>query len=344
MLDQLEGLLFYKVDRAARNIFDYVELERLELERGLRVIYVAQPTENSPAGRMQRRILSNMASFYTEQQSLDVKEGMARRVKSGLFIGLAPYGYRNIRVEGRSLIEVDPEKGPRVKRLFELYAYHNHTLDSLIQFLYNEGAYYSAAVPKFPRSKLHTILHDRAYIGEVNHHGQWHPGSHQRLVDHGTWDRVQGLLGEKLYRSHEMTYAGEAIRCGHCAHPITGETKIKNTKSGQKEYVYYRCARYNSPGHPRVRVTENDLDVQVLALFDEIKIADAELSNWFAAVLRTMTVDTQKENKSRRNEIQRQINTLIQQQERLLNLRIVDEIEALPFTTKNNELRIASVA
>src|SRR5438034_4734378 len=26
----LDGLLFYKVDRAARNLFDYVELERLE--------------------------------------------------------------------------------------------------------------------------------------------------------------------------------------------------------------------------------------------------------------------------------------------------------------------------
>ena len=62
---ELAGLLFYKVDRAARNIFDYVELERLELDQGVPVIYVAQPTENTPAGRMQRRILSNMASFYT---------------------------------------------------------------------------------------------------------------------------------------------------------------------------------------------------------------------------------------------------------------------------------------
>src|SRR5688572_20827158 len=37
---ELTGVLFFKVDRAARNIFDYVELERLEAEHGLEVIYV----------------------------------------------------------------------------------------------------------------------------------------------------------------------------------------------------------------------------------------------------------------------------------------------------------------
>ncbi|MGA2034165.1 MAG: recombinase family protein, partial [Thermoguttaceae bacterium] len=88
--EELTGLLFYKVDRAARNLFDYVELERLESEHGLEFISVSQPTENTPAGRMQRRMLASMASFYTEQQSLDVREGLTRRVKEGWFVGHAP--------------------------------------------------------------------------------------------------------------------------------------------------------------------------------------------------------------------------------------------------------------
>ena len=36
------------------------------------------------AGRMMRRTLANMASFYTEQQSVDVREGLARRVQGRL--------------------------------------------------------------------------------------------------------------------------------------------------------------------------------------------------------------------------------------------------------------------
>jgi site-specific DNA recombinase len=75
----LDGILFYKIDRAARNLFDYVELERIESEYNVPFFSVTQPTENTPAGRMQRRMLASMASFYTEQQSLDVREGVTRR-------------------------------------------------------------------------------------------------------------------------------------------------------------------------------------------------------------------------------------------------------------------------
>lgn len=46
---EIDGMLFYKVDRAARNLFDYVELERLEIDYGVRAIFVSQPTENTPA-------------------------------------------------------------------------------------------------------------------------------------------------------------------------------------------------------------------------------------------------------------------------------------------------------
>jgi hypothetical protein len=46
-----------------------------------------------------------MASFYTEQQSVDVREGLARRVQEGWFVGHAPYGYRNVRKDGRGLLK-----------------------------------------------------------------------------------------------------------------------------------------------------------------------------------------------------------------------------------------------
>src|SRR4051794_33203528 len=71
------------------------------------------------------------------------------------------------------------------------------------------------------------ILTDRAYIGEVRYQGRWHPGSHEPLVDRVTWGRVQTILGGSNYRSHEMTYASELIRCGFCGSPITGEAKTK---------------------------------------------------------------------------------------------------------------------
>jgi len=67
---ELDGLLFYKVDRAARNLFDYVELERLESEYGLAFISVSQPTDNNPAGRMMRRTLANMGTVVASPKPI----------------------------------------------------------------------------------------------------------------------------------------------------------------------------------------------------------------------------------------------------------------------------------
>ncbi len=336
--DELTGLLFYKVDRAARNLFDYVELERLESELGLEFISVSQPTENTPAGRMQRRMLASMASFYTEQQSLDVKEGLARRVKEGWFVGHAPYGYRNVRIDGRGLVEVDPVNGPKIKRIFELFAYHGLTLDMLIERLAAEGIVYRDSTPHFPRSTLHAILHDRAYIGEVEHKGQWYPGKHQPLVDRETWNRVEALLRGLVYRTHELTYGSDLITC-QCGHKIVGERKIKKTKAGDRDYNYYRCSKYTSKGHPRIRLTEADLDKQVLALFAKLRIEDAEVPDWVLRVLRERTREEQEATREQRVELHRQLTVIQGQTDQLLNLRLLEEIDADTFAGKSTELR-----
>ena len=337
--DELAGVLFFKVDRAARNLFDYVELERLEADFGLDVIYVSQPTENSPAGRMMRRTLANMASFYTEQQSLDVKEGLVRRIQAGLFVGKAPYGYRNVRRDGRGLVETESQQARAVRRAYDLYAYHGHTLDSLGEKLLEEGFAYTQDVMRFPRSKLHTILHDRSYLGEIPFQGNWYPGVHEQLVDQATFDRVQGLLGAKIYQSHELTYGGELLVCGECGHPITGEVKVKRTKQGEQSYVYYRCSKYNQKGHERIRLSEKQLDQQVLGLLRSIRIQDDGLRDWFRKVVRTKANETHRTDLEKMAELNRQLTSLRQQQDRLLNLRLLDEIDQSTFAGKSTELR-----
>ncbi len=252
---------------------------------------------------------------------------------------MAPYGYRNVRHDGRSLAKIDRVNGAKVQQVFDLYAYHGHTLDSLGQKLADDGITYSDCTPRFARSTLHRILRDRSYIGEVRYHGQWYPGTHEPLISRALWGRVQTLMGDKVYRSHEATYAGELVTCGHCGRPITGESKFKKTKSGEKRYVYYRCARYSAAGHPRVRVAEANLDRQVLALFDKIRIEDEKVRDWFLRVLRARTRDNQQASEQRVVDLQRQLGLLRRQQDRLLNLRLLEEIETDTFAAKNTEFR-----
>jgi site-specific DNA recombinase len=313
----LDGLLFYKVDRASRNLFDYVELERLESEYDLPFISVSQPTESTPAGRMMRRTLANMASFYTEQ----------------------PYGYRNIRKDGRGVIEVDTEAAANVKRIFNLYAHENLTLDGVVERVNAEGRVWRKSQAMFPRSSVHNILKDRAYIGELEFKGQWYAGKHEPIIDRATWDRVQALLGGHVYHSQSLTYAGQLIACGHCGHPITGELVKKKTKDGVRHHVYYRCTYYTKKDHPRIRVREADLEAQVMAIFDKMKVEDEGVRDWFRMVLASQTRDAQVDSRTQRAELTRQETLIIQQQDRLLNMRLADDIDQEVFARKHTEMR-----
>ncbi len=335
----LDGLLFYKVDRAARNLFDYLELERLEQDQGLPSIFVTQETGGGPAGRLHRRTLANMAAFQVELQSELVKEGMARRVQSGLFPGHAPYGYRNVRVDGRGLVEAHPENSPKICRIFELYAYHNHTLDSLTDALEEEGIFYSKSRRRFPGRKLHEILRDRSYIGEVRWRDEWHPGQHKPLVDRSTFERVQVLLGNATYASHESVYGTGLVECAHCGRPIVFEVKTRQLKSGVKEYRYYRCSRYTAEGHPRIRITEGDLDGQIREMFEGLRVEDEKVRKFIVKVLRAKAKVTQEAGVRRYERIERQLVEVKRQKDRLLDMRLADEVDGDTFACKHRELR-----
>lgn len=285
------------------------------------------------------RTLANMASFYTEQLAVDVREGLARRVQDGWFVCRAPYGYRNVRTDGRGTIAVDPLPAANVRRMFHLYAYEGVTIDGLIERLRREGTVYRPSTPKFPRASVHTILRDRRYIGEIPFKGHYYPGKHEPLVDRGTWDRVQALLGGHIYHAIDLTYAGEFMHCGQCGRAVTGERIIKRSKMGEKSYVYYRCSGYLAEGHPRVRIPEPEIERQVLEAFDRMKIEDESVRDWFRAVLASQTKDEQAESKAKRAELERQVTLLIAQQDRLLNLRLADQVDEDAFARKATEIR-----
>ena len=240
---RLAGMLFVKVDRAARNIRDWADLEQLSEEVSVPLFFPDQPTAETPAGRMQRRMSAVFASYQTDQQATDIRAGHKRRVEAGLPLG-RQYGIRLIRVNGRSIVEHDPIQAPKVKRIFELFAYQPLTIDTLIDTLARQGIIYTDKQPKWTKSTLHRLLHNRSYLGEVWYQGVWHPGKFEPLVDRQTFQSVQDRFGTdfKVYRKPQITFAAGLMTCGHCGRSVTGEKKHKTSPDGTKrDYNYYRC-------------------------------------------------------------------------------------------------------
>lgn len=337
--DTLDGLLFYKVDRAARNMKDWIELLELRDRLNIKIICITEPFDESPAGKLNGNMIAAISQFYSDQLSIRTQEGVARRVKSGFFPGHAPYGYENYRENGRGLIRINEERAANVRRIFELYAYHRHTLESITHQMKNEGRVYRNSMPNFQCSMVHRILTDRSYIGDIKHRGQWHEGTHAPIVDRSTFDRVQTLLGVKTYSNHESVYGSALVTCGHCGRPLVCEVKTKQTKSGEREYRYYRCSRYTSKDHPRHRVNESELDRQMMAVFASLKAKDEKVVRWMQSVIRAKTQGEIKINTKHFQDIQRQMAQIEKDRNSLLTLRMHGEIEADTFAQKDTELR-----
>lgn len=64
-----------------------------------------------------------------------------------------------------------------------------------------------------------------------------------------------------------------------------------------------------------MRLREADLDAQVLALFDAIRIEDERVREWFAMVLRSKTRDSQEQSRTLRDDLQRQLSSILEQQD-----------------------------
>jgi site-specific DNA recombinase len=110
------------------------------------------------------------------------------------------------------------------------------------------------------------------------------------------------------------------------------------TKPSGKAYVYYRCAKYNRPDHPRDRVKEEDFNRQVLGLLERVRQPDA-VRDWFGRMLLHWHRDAQKESRYKAEELQRQLTALRNEQDQLLNLRPLGEITVEQFSKRNTELR-----
>ena len=334
---EYDGILFYKIDRAARNLKDFVDLEELESEWGLPFIAITQPVQNTPTGRMMRRTLANMASFQTEQQSLDVREGIARRVTEGWFPSNPPFGYRTVRRDKRSYVVTDLKNSPKVKRIFELRAFERLTLDEIVERLFEDGLFYSDSKPKFSKTKMSDILHDKSYLGFIWFREQWFPGKHEPSVDQTTWDLVRISFDEQCHRTHELVYASQLIRCEHCGHVITGEEKLKPTKNGIKPYVYYRCSRYRTPGHPRVRLTESELDAQLQEMLAPLQQSSDGVLSWVRIVARSILESRCVDDGIQESETKRLLSMIASQREELLNLRLSGGISDDTYARKRHE-------
>ena len=340
--EKIKAILSHKLDRVCRNMRDAVRLQELEDVCGVQLAFVENQFGPGAAGALSFNVMAAVAQYYSDNLRGEVLKGMDEKVRQGWPTGLAPYGYVNTS-DREAPVQPHPERGPTVRRIFELYSSGGHTYQSLADQLQREGHVYRTSQPRFYRTALSYILNNRFYIGELHRNGQVFEGKYERLVDRATFDACQDILNGRNRRtgSPEFPLGGGLVICAFCGQSLTGERILRKLRSGGvREHIYYRCAN-NSPGpdHPTVRWKSADLEQAIVDDLKRLRIPSPELSQWFRSALEANLTDLLSHQRRRSAALVKRKSELAAMQDRLLNAYLAGTVEEVVFKAKSAELK-----
>jgi site-specific DNA recombinase len=244
-------VIVHKIDRLARSRVDDVEINLALTRAGAKLVSCTENIDETPSGILLHGIMSSIAEFYSRNLANEVNKGLIQKAKNGGTPFRAPLGYRPVRIftdDGREVrsVEIDPERGPLVRRAFEMYATGEWTVRTLLEELTPLGLA-SRATPKRPSqpisgSAFHEMLRNPYYVGIVDYRGVRYEGKHQPLVSQPIYDEVQRILeaqnfaGEKKRRHPH--YLKGSIWCGCCGSRLI----VSNARSRSgRIYPYFTC-------------------------------------------------------------------------------------------------------
>ncbi len=267
MLRELRGkkidyVIVHKIDRLARNRADDVEINALIASAGAKLVSVAEPVDESPAGKLLYNLMAGVAQYQSDNLAIEVLKGMDTKAKRGGTPYRAPLGYLNrqdYNDDGTriSSVVVDLERGPLIRWVFEQYAIGDYSIRYLVDAVNAQGLRSRSSRKRAGRpltiSGIHHILRSPYYMGVVPYRGVYHEGKHEPLVSTELWLRVQEVLtghhlaGEKE-RKHPHYLKG-TIYCGEC-----GARLIYSRNRGHGgEYEYYTCLSRRTGRRPCTR-------------------------------------------------------------------------------------------
>ena len=341
--EKIEAILSHKLDRVCRNMRDAVRLQELEDHSGVQLAFVENQFGPGAAGALSFNVMAAVAQYYSDNLRSEVIKGLDEKVRQGWPMGLAPYGYLNVKDRDEP-VQPHPENSKTLIRIFELYSRGSYTFRSLADQLASEGLTYRPSQPRFGRTTLSQILNNRFYIGELHRHGQVYEGRYQRLIDRSTFETCQDILHGRNRRTGNPSHplAGGLIQCEYCGQSITGERIRRKLKGGGvREHLYYRCAN-NEPGknHPRVRWKSAELEEAIYQDLQQMKMPSPDVARWFREELSAAVDDLTVHKRHRMNALKKRKTELANMQDRLLNAFLNGTVEESAYKAKSQDLKL----
>ena len=270
----------------------------------------------------------SQSKYYIDNLSENIRRGQRQKVKSGIWPMVGPVGYLNDHAS--KTIYPDPQRGPLVRKAFELYATGEYTLERLTDTVNSLGLISRQGNP-LSRAQYHRLLQNPLYYGLIDYKGELHQGTHEPLIGKALFDAVSAVASEKSKpRSPKFKpylYRG-MLRCNECGRVVTTET--------QKGHNYLRCSKWKVVcSQPYLR--EEEMSTQIVAALRRVAMPVA-ITDWLITEFETEQEHDRDLNKEAREGIRKKIAALDEKFERLMSLYLDKALTLEEYRGTKNQL------
>lgn len=255
---KFDVIIFHKIDRNARNEFNYYSFKHTLSQLGIGYEYAAQNIDFTPEGQMMENMLVGFAAYYSRNLAKETKKGLNENAYKAQFNGgKPPLGYKI--VDKRYVI--DPYEAEAVKMIFSMYL-DGYGYGKIAEKLKLHG-YHTKDGRNFGKNSLYDILSNEKYIGTYTFNKTSRKAGKRNMhAKHVSEDviRIENALPaiitkDDFYRVQEKKKANRhraaaytakeeyllsgKVFCGCCGSSMAGH----RYKPREKVYSYYACLK-----------------------------------------------------------------------------------------------------
>jgi DNA invertase Pin-like site-specific DNA recombinase len=235
------AIMCWHADRLSRNAIDTAALVQLMDTGKLHAVITNQQMFwNTPMDKFMLALLCGQAKLENDNKGVNVKRGLAGKVRKGWRPGRAPIGYLNskIKEKGDRDIIIDAERFPLVRKLWDTFLTGKYSVRQMHHIAAQEIHLRTLVTRKqggkpLSLSHIYTILTDPFYYGSY----WWRnsdtglrdlrKGIHTPMITEEEYRLAQAILGhrEKPQPKTHLFAFTQLIRCGECGSSIAAEEK-----------------------------------------------------------------------------------------------------------------------
>src|SRR3989344_3981969 len=334
-----DGIISWHPDRLARNSVDGGKIIHF-VDRGL-IRSLKFPCfwfEPTPQGLFMLNIAFGQSKYFVDNLRENVKRGLRQKIRNGVWPSWAPVGYCNN--PKTRVIDVDTEKAPKVKKVFEMYATGAYPLNSLANWCEKKKLLTNAG-NKISLSNVQHILQNPFYIGLMRYKGEVFEGTHEPLISKKLFDKCQEVMEKRGKvrpdRKHNFAFLG-LMKCALCGCSITAQY----AKGNGGIYTYYRCTKKRGACQEKY-LGENQLVEQIKNFLQKVSLSSQDTEK----VLAALDMEEKRAKEQAKGEVINLKNQLSQVEtklQKLLDAYLDDAFTQKEYTAKKDILISQKVA